>query len=153
MHLSFITIDSSENDFTFDLHDIPEQITNEIILSLELDHEKQYVISFPSFTDYNKEIHGKAIKYFFHDACKHITRKVVGEDQLNEQVTYSFENEKLVNDNLNHDQLKFLCAIFHKLNLKKYLVSCLGLLLDKYKFNEIKDHCKNEMYKMIIFHK
>lgn len=152
MQLSFVTLQDN-GCIDHDLHNIPTQIMNDIIDNLELSKNKEYVISFSSFVDYNKEFHGKAIKYLLHNMSNNIERTVVSEDPINYQVTYSFKDINNVTESLDTEQLKFLCAILHNLNLKKYLVPCVILLSNEFEFDEIKDFCKDPLYKMTIFAK
>ena len=138
-------------EFEFDLHNIPTHITNEIMESLNLDPSKLYVLAFSRFVDYNKTYHGKAINYWLHNIHSNIQMIPMDKNAPEKGFTYMFKERGIVTSILDMEQIKFLCAVFHQLNLKKYLLLFIDFLLDKYEFSEIKVMCKDEVYKMDIF--
>ena len=149
MQLSFITFDSNVE---FTVYDVPMEIENEISDALSLDRTKRFIISFSRFVDFDKTYHGKAIEYFLNHISNNLERKVVSEDELNFQVTYSFKNADNVTKTLDIEQLKFLCAVFHHLDLKKYLVALSVLLIkDLIKFDDLKVFCKDDRFGINIF--
>lgn len=149
MQISFVTL--TEN-VEFTQYELSQQIETEIRDCMDLDQNKEFIICFSRFVDFNKEYHGKAFEYFLNTMSENLERHVVGEDTLNYQVTYSFKNADDVMNQLNVEQLKFLCAVFHHLNLKKYLVACCVLLIkDIIKFEDLKEFCKSDTFKIAIF--
>jgi len=154
MQLSFNTlIDNGEMQMQFWRYDIPHEITMDLINSLELDSDKEHVLSFSRFIDFDVKYHGTSIEYFLTNM--ELDRQVVSEDSDNFQVSYALKNPANIIKELDLDQMLFLCSVFHALNLKKYLVSVLSILMNTYnlKFDDIKQKCKSESFKLNIFYK
>jgi len=103
--------------------------------------------------DFNPEIHGRCIQYFFSENNAKIDRIVVSEDEDNYQVTYKFDNLADIKKNLNEDDMLFLCAILHNLNLKSYLTAFLTILLceNGMTMEEVKKYVKDDIFNMTIF--
>lgn len=142
---------SDSYNFEFDLHNIPSNISSEIMDSLNLDSNKLYVLAFSRFVDYDKTYHGTAINYWLYNIHSNMQMIPMDKNSPEKGVTYIFKDRKLITNNLDMEQIKFLCAVFHQLNLKKYLILFIDFLLDKYEFPEVKAMCKDEVYKMQIF--
>lgn len=124
--LSFNSLNDS-GKFQIYIFDIPIQIQKEIIQELELPNG-EIILSFSRFVDFNKEHHGKII------------------DSI-------LSNIGSINPNWSLDDYIFVCAVFHNLNLKKYLIPAINLAMINFGigFDELKEKCKSDTYKMGIF--
>jgi len=151
MSLSFVNIVDSYAIFF--AYDIESDVIALIKQNMDLPSDKEYVFSFGRFVEFDKDLHGSAIKYFFDCASKNIQREVVGEDDQNYQVSYKFANRKVIRENLNKDQMLFLCGIFHNLNLKSYLSALTDILMNDFglQFDNIKSYAKDDSFSMKIY--
>jgi hypothetical protein len=140
----------NEYDIDSNLHCV---IKDELKLPVVSKKNNSYIFSFGMFSDFDTEIHGKAIKYLFNNDNK-LIRTIVDEDEYNFRVTYTFENKENIKHNLNENQMMFLCAILHNLNLKTYLVAMLDVLLENktINFDDIKTYAKDDKFNMKIFY-
>ena len=154
MKLSFITLLNTEQ-IQFYTYDVPGVIVTELFESLDLEPNKDYVISFSRFVDFDNKYHGLAVEYFLSGMMNNINRIVIGETNDTYQVKYEFKDPNLVLQKFDLDQLLFLSSMFHRLNLRKYLAPCVGLLMNRHamKFDEIKNLVKSDTYSINIFHK
>lgn len=150
MQLSFTVVNNNgyANMYQYPIHQNFHEAINE---NFGLDKKKQYFLSFGRYVDFDPEFHGISIKYLFTDDKTKLRRTVIGETANDYQVKYEFEND--VKQDLNQEQILFLCGILHHLNLKTYLIAFLSILLIDYKFqlNDINNHVKNDCFNVQIF--
>jgi hypothetical protein len=120
--------------------------------TMNLPPDADYIFSFGRFVDFNENIHGKAMNYLF-DKTNHIKKEVVGEDDATYHVTYKFANREDFVEYLSKDQMLFLCAVCHNLNLKSYLSAIIEILMNdlKLSFDDIKTYSKDDSFTMQIF--
>lgn len=152
MQLSFCKVypnlDVSVSELQIHQHFIPL-----IVKENNLPSSKNWIFLFGR-VDFDPTIHGRCIQYFFSENNAKIDRIVVSEDEDNYQVTYKFNDIAEIEKNLNKDDMLFLCAILHNLNLKSYLTAFLTILFsDKYgmTMEEVKKYAKDDLFNMKIF--
>jgi hypothetical protein len=138
MEISFITLVLPNAEFY--RYDIPLEIREEITKNHNLATDKEYVFSFGRFVEFNVDVHGKIITYFFSN--------MIGKLSENKCM---FENDNEIE--LNKNQLLFLCCVFNKLLLNSYLKACVMILVTKYhmELSDIKLICKVDEYNLTIF--
>ena len=151
MDLSFINL-VGENALFF-TYPIPELLISMINENNGLPPDQPYILSFGRFVDFQESYHGKALTYFFEHMINNLQRIVVGETSTNYEVSYKFTN---THNTLDKEQLLFLCALLHHVNLKSYLLATISLVLKSYvntSFENIKDYAKSSKFNMQIFTK
>lgn len=123
------------------------------LTNFDFENNKEYIFSFSRFVNFDKAYHGVALEYFFNKLTDQLERKIVSEDDENYQVTYSFCKTSDVIKNLDQKQMLFLCCVFHVLDLKKYLVPLVSILIKNHnmEFSEIKKECKSDTFKINVF--
>lgn len=148
--LNFLTFtDNGQNSMY--LFEMPQEIQNEIVNNLNLKDHNEYICSFSRFVDFDNDHHMPIVNHIFNNLPNNIIRI----PNNNDIVTYNLIKADEFLENLLLDDLIFVCAIFHNLDLKKYLLPIVKLTMKKHNisFNDLVDTVKNEKYKMNIFAK
>lgn len=135
-------------------YNVPIHIVPEIkkYMDINVDY-KECIFSFGRFVQFDAKYHGEALTYLFEKTK--VDRKVVGEDENNYQITYEFKDIENVKENLDKNQMLFLCGLMHNLNYQSYLLPLVSILMSEYKmkFEDIKKYAKSDDFKMQMFGK
>ena len=125
--LSFTSVDENYR-VTMHFIDLPEQVQKEIVLSLSLSGNDEFVLS-----------HGRIVNFDNHH--KEILEKTFNGNTNFQRLT--------LND------LVLLCAVFHNLNLKQRMLPIAQFTIDNHKisFEDLKERAKDHKYRMTIFAK
>lgn len=153
MNLVFINlVDSQAIFFTYRIPLYCQSMISEY-LNLTIQHE--YMFTFGSFLDFNQGTYGKAVDYLFEHMVFKLERKVVGENENEYQVSYDFSNKDEIIKELDSEQMLFLAAILHNLNMKPELLAITKILMDELNmsFDHIKAYGKSDRFKMSIYTK
>lgn len=146
--LIFNTLD--EANFQMYFYELPLLIQEEIIKSLELEGSNEFVLAFSSFLNYDNVHHREILDHVFNNVPKNLT-----EYKVPYGVSFHFTERDEYLELLTLDDLTFICAVLHNLNLKKYLLPICKLTMNtsNLTFEEIKERSKSDTFKMAIFAK
>lgn len=126
--LSFTSVDDNFQVRMYTVN-VPEHTQKEIISTLSLSGNRDFVLShgrFSDFTPHNKEL-----------------------------LENILSNPKLDLKALSLDDLVFLCAVFHNLNLKARLLTIAQFTINNHSisFEDLKERARESKYRMIIYAK
>lgn len=152
MQLSFTTL-KDDGDFELYTYSLPKHLTDLVSTTFNLDKENNYVLAMPNFYDYDDTYYKPIIEYFINDLSQDLEKIILGEDEKNYEVTYNLKND--ISDRFEIDQLLFLTAILHNLDLKPELIVIIKILMNKHNMNfkDIKEICKSETLRISIYEK
>jgi len=152
MQLSFNRL-SDDGEFELFTFDLPKEIIDNVAKNFGLSLDMAYMFAFPRFVDYDDHYYRPIIEYLMNEMTGELEREVVGEDAEKYSVTYSLKND--ISDRFEVDQLLLLAAVLHNLDLKAYLVTIVGILMNKHKmeFEEIREICKADALRIDVYEK
>lgn len=136
--------------------DVPASITNDLYESfpkIPKDHGIAFTFNIGACTFCDGD-RWSIVKFFLLEMPDALVRQVVGEDETRYTVSYILTPEvKKRLESFTMDSLIFLGALLHTLNLKKYLLPVVSVLMDRYamEFQEIKTTIKKIDFAMDIY--
>lgn len=156
MDIAFVKLDN--NGYCRMLtYSVSDDLKLEIKNNLKLQDGKEYTFAFESFIEFEASYHGKALIYLFKNTTlsKHITTDNNDSPTLltENNIAYTFNDIKNVKQNLDKNQMLFLCAILHNLNMQSYLAALIPIMMNdfKMKFDDIKQYTKSDKLKMKVY--
>lgn len=147
--LGFNSKDNDGNDLLF-MYEISQYMQEEIIKSFHFSNVKNIIMGFPYYNEFNKENHIKLLNYLFIN-LSNIIKECENEDDF----PYFLMKSDQFLEQLNIDDLIFICSILHNLKLRIHLMPIIQIAMKNYNITreDLITESNNKKYQMKIYAK
>ena len=132
------------------IYPIPELLHLQLQQSFGLSPDKTYMFTFGRFVHFDPQIHGQALTYVL---SQPLNQQSINQDLAHEYVTYVLVNAEEVKTHLSLEQILFVIAILHQLDLKPHLVAITSLIVGQsdWMLGTIKMLCRTDQFKLQLY--